>query len=160
MCPKTVPSSLLSTPHFSNLTILEIDYAFHGPEAANDFLRKGSKDRERHIKRLERLIEIQSSVLPESLAWGYLKKCLGKTWNPWDLGALQLIIETIPSWSPGIPLRACILAIMWDFAQLTQLPFAEAHLLPKEFPSLLSSAARYQTTSQGVSSRPFAPAII
>jgi hypothetical protein len=158
MCPQVVPSRLLSTPYFLNPTAIDIRYDFYRSEASNYFLLKSTKKREEESDILERLIEIRLSG--ETDSWRErvdIENKLEGTWKPWDLGALLPIVETISPRAPsGKPLRACILAIMWELAQLPRHQF----LLSKEFLSLLSSAACYQATSPGVSSRRLFPTIM
>lgn len=145
---------MLSSPDFPNLTALEIGNA----KTSNDFLRKGSKEREREIDMLERLIEMRETVDASCSHERFdIENRLEKRWKPSDI-ALLPVLETIsPSPHLGKPLRECILAIMWEVTlQRNFLPFPE----PKDFVVLLSSAACYQLTSPGVSTPRLFPGII
>jgi hypothetical protein len=126
-------------------------YIFHEQETSNDFLRKAAKNRAEEIDVLEKLIETRSSGdirnFCESTSIENEKVC-----KLWDLGVLLPALETISPWlPPGKPLRACILAIIWELAQW---PLNAPISLTKKCLSLLISAACYQSTSPGVSTAP------
>lgn len=153
MCPRAVSSPLLCSSDYANLAALEIGHA----KTSNDFLRKGTKKRDGDIHMLIRLIEMRETV--DTRSWHErfdvdVENKLERTWKPWDVGASLPILETIFPFSPsGMPLRACILEIMWEIAQW---PRSTTHTLMfafEAFLGLLSSAARYQTTCPGVSNR-------
>lgn len=107
---------------------------------------------------LERLLEIQETVDSSCLHERFdIENRLGDILEPMNL-ALLPILETIsPSLPFEKPLRACILAIIWELVQRSsQTPFS----VSRKVLCLLSSAAGYQATSPGVSSRHLFPTII
>jgi hypothetical protein len=112
---------------------------------------------EREVDKLEKLIEIReiigTSYLHERLE---MEDKLEGIWEPKVIALLPILESISPSPPLGKPLRVCILTIMWSMNSSMISPIS----ISKELLSLLSSAARYQITSPGVSSHRLFPTII
>jgi hypothetical protein len=150
LCPQADSNVLLPAPDPSNFTE-ELYDTFHLTETSNNFLRQGTKRREGEVDILEELIERRATFGTGNVfERDSIEEKLSTAWDSHH--PLLSILETSSLPPPlGKPLRACILAIIWECAEK---PNSISVLKAKDFEKfvfLLNSAARYQTASEGVS---------